>query len=181
MLRKSIIAMIQHILIENLFEIYPKLLVELLTFLIETRWKNCDLCPLPKRFLRATSHTSQEPWPWNDEDPWLSSKGRTMGVGKAVLGSHRPSSIMWSENGPCCRTIAYFVGGKRGEDLVSYNMSQTLPIRENYLVVFINIILHGLYSKIRLEIRPGICPTNRKKKLKKSWSPGICVRPTSWR
>ena len=61
MLRKSIIAMILHILIENLFEIYPKLLVELLTFLIETRWKNCDLCPLPKRFLRATSHTSQEP------------------------------------------------------------------------------------------------------------------------
>ena len=47
-------------------------------------------------------------------------------------------------------------------------MSQTLPIRENYLVVFINIILHGLYSKIRLEIRPGICPTDRgKKKLKK--------------
>ena len=118
MLRKSIIAMILHILIENLFEIYPKLLVELLTFLIETRWKNCDLCPLPKRFLRATSHTSQEPWPWNDEDPWLSSKGRTMGVGKAVLGSHRPSSIMWSENGPCCRTIAYFVDGKRGEDMV---------------------------------------------------------------
>ena len=41
-------------------------------------------------------------------------------------------------------------------------MSQTLPIRENYLVVFINIILHGLYSKIRLEI----CPTDRIKKIK---------------
>ena len=51
-------------------------------------------------------------------------------------------------------------------------MSQTLPIRENYLVIFINIILHGLYSKIRLEIRPGIClestlPTEKFKKNKK--------------
>ena len=110
------------------------------------------------------------PWPCNGEDLWLSSKGCTMGVGKAVLGSHGSSSIVWSENGPCCGTIAYFVGGKRGEDLVSYNMSQTLPIRENYLVVFINIILHGLYSKIRLEIRSEIflesaLPTGEKKNL----------------
>ena len=37
-----------------------------------------------------------------------------MGVGKAVLGSHRPSNIVWSENGPCCGTIAYIVGGKEG-------------------------------------------------------------------
>ena len=43
--------------------------------------------------LRATSQTSQEPWPCNGEDPWLSSKGRTMGVGKATLGSHGTSSI----------------------------------------------------------------------------------------
>ena len=79
--------------------------------------------------LRATSHMSQEPWPCNGEDPWLSSKGRTMGVGKAVLCSHGPSSIVWSENGPYCGTIAYFVGEKRGEDLVYYNMSQTLSKR----------------------------------------------------
>jgi hypothetical protein len=49
----------------------------------------------------------------------LSSNGRTMGVGKAILCSHGPSSILWFENGPCCNTIAYFVGGKKkGEDLV---------------------------------------------------------------
>ena len=42
------------------------------------------------------------------------SKGRTMGVGKAVLGSHGPSSILGSENGPWCGTIAYFVAGKEG-------------------------------------------------------------------
>ena len=47
---------------------------------------------------------------------WLSSKGRTNGVGKAVLCSHGPSRIVWSENGPCCRTMACFVGGLRGED-----------------------------------------------------------------
>ena len=37
-----------------------------------------------------------------------------MGVGKDVLCSHGPSSIVWSENGPCCGTIAYLVGGKEG-------------------------------------------------------------------
>ena len=94
--------------------------------------------------IRATSHMSQEPWPWNGEGPWLSSKGRTMGVGKAVLCSHGLSSILWSENGPCCGIVACFVDGKRGEDLVQYNMSQTLSIWENYLVVF---------------VCPGICPT----------------------
>ena len=37
-----------------------------------------------------------------------------MGVGKDVLCSHGPSSIVWSENGPCRGTIAYLVGGKEG-------------------------------------------------------------------
>ena len=74
---------------------------------------------------RATSHMSQEPWPCNyGEDPWLPSKGCTMGVGKVVLCSQGPSSIVWSSNGPCCSTIQYFVDGKRWEDLVQYNMSQ---------------------------------------------------------
>ena len=68
--------------------------------------------------LRATSHMSQDLWPCNGEDPWLSSKGHTVGVGRAVLCSHGPSSIVWSESGPCCGTIACLVGGKRGEDLV---------------------------------------------------------------
>ena len=100
--------------------------------------------------VRATSHTSQKPWPCNGEDPRLSSKGRTMGVGKAVLSSHGPSSIVWSEDGPCCGTIAYFVSEKRGEDLVPYNMSQTLPIWENYLVVFVS---PRIYYEICPEIR----------------------------
>ena len=52
---------------------------------------------------------SQEPWPCHGEDPWLSSKDRTMCV---VLCSHGSSSIVWSENEPCCGIIAYFVGGK---------------------------------------------------------------------
>ena len=99
---------------------------------------------------------SQEPWPCNGEDPWLSSKGRTMGVGKAVLCSHRPSSIVWSENGPCCRTIVYFVGGKRGEDLVWCNMSQTLSSWENHLVVFVCLGTYlGICSGICLEIYPA--------------------------
>jgi hypothetical protein len=68
----------------------------------------CSMSPLHHWFIAcrerpgATPHMSQEPWLCNAEDPWLSSKGRTMGLGKAVLCSHGHSSVVWSENGPCC-------------------------------------------------------------------------------
>ena len=76
-----------------------------------------------------------------------------MGVGKAVLCSHMPSSIVWSENGSCCGTIAYFVARIRREDLVQYTMSQTLSIWHNYLVVFVcRGIYHGVCSRICLAI-----------------------------
>ena len=75
-----------------------------------------------------------------------------MGVGKAVLCSHGPSSIVWSENEPCCRSIAYFIGRIRGQDLVWYNMSQILSIWDNYLVVFVcPIICPGICHAICLE------------------------------
>ena len=50
-----------------------------------------------------------------------------MGVGKVVLCSHGPSSIVWSENGPCCRTIGYVVGRKkrRGFDVIQYVSKST--------------------------------------------------------
>ena len=106
--------------------------------------------------LRATSHTSQEPWPCNAEDPLTLIQRPYHGCWDSRLGSHGTSSIAWSGNGPCCGTIAYFVGGKRGEDLISYNMSRTLPIWENYLVVslFFN---PGFYFDICPEIRPDFC------------------------
>ena len=81
---------------------------------------------------RATSHMSQGPWPCNGEDPWLSSKGCTTGVGKAVLCSYGPSSIVWSENGPCCRIFSYFVGGKkRGGFGLIYYVSNSINLRES--------------------------------------------------
>ena len=70
--------------------------------------------------LRATSHMSQGSWPWNGEGPWLSSKGCTMGVEKAIWCCDRPSNIMWSENGPCWGTIVFFIGGKRGTTLLHW-------------------------------------------------------------
>ena len=94
-------------------------------------------------YMRATSHMSQEAWPCNGEDPWLSFKGRTMGVGKAtVFCSHGSSSIVWSENGPCCRTIAYFVGGKRGENLVNIICLKLYPFKKIIWWVF---ICFGIY------------------------------------
>ena len=127
-----------------------------------SQWLRLHILTSSDLGLRATSHMSQEAWPCNGEDPWLSSKGRTMGVGKAILCSHMSSSIVWSENGPCCRTIAYFVSRKRGEDLVQYNMSQTLSIRENYFVMFVyHRIYPRIYYEIYLAIYHEICPVGK--------------------
>ena len=106
--------------------------------------------------LRATSHMSQEPWPCNGEDPWLSSKGRTMGVGIAVLCSHMPSSTVWSENGPCCRTIAYFIGGKEGRIWLNIICLKLYPF-ERIIWWCLSIleclrIFFGICSTICLEI-----------------------------
>jgi hypothetical protein len=85
--------------------------------------------------LRATSHMSQEPWPCNDEDPRLSSKGCTMSVGKTILCSHRSSSTMWNDH--VAGLLHILLAEKRGEGLFQYSMSQTISIWENYLVVFV--------------------------------------------
>ena len=77
---------------------------------------------------RATSHTSQGPWPCDGECPWLPSKGRTMGVG--------PSSIVWSENGPCWGTIVYFIGGKRGATLPLYTFTVVYRFSSFLLVLY---------------------------------------------
>jgi hypothetical protein len=51
----------------------------------------------------------------------LSSKGRTICVGKAILCRDMLSNILWNENGPCWGTIAYFIGGKEGQpSLITY-------------------------------------------------------------
>ena len=100
---------------------------------------------------RATSHTSHELWHCNGEDPWLSFKGRTMGVGKAVLGGHGPSSMVRSENGPCCGTIAYFVGGKKhgGCSSIQY-VSNSINLRE--------FVCHAICHEIYYKICYRICP-----------------------
>ena len=71
--------------------------------------------PCSSARLRPLSHMmSQEPWPCNGEDPWLSSKARsTMGVGKAVLCSQGPSNIVWSEKWTMLRDHCIFVGRKK--------------------------------------------------------------------
>ena len=67
-------------------------------------------------------------WPCNGEDSWLSFKGCTMGVGKAVLCSHGPSNIVWSENvaGPLHILLAGKKGGEFG--LLQY-VSNSINLR----------------------------------------------------
>ena len=70
-------------------------------------------------------------------------------LGKPFLGSHGPSSILWSEDGPCCETIAYFVGGKRGGFDLIKDVSKSTNLRD--------FVCHGIYYEICPEIRPKIC------------------------
>ena len=64
-------------------------------------WKKMHLSNDEIMRLRTTPHKSQGPWPWNSEGLWLSSKGRTMGVGLPILREDGFSNTVWSENGPC--------------------------------------------------------------------------------
>ena len=115
-------------------------------------------------------------WPWNGEDPWLSSKGHTMGVGKVVLCSHGPSSIVWSENGPCCGTIAYFVGGKEKRIWFSIICLKLYQFRR-ITWWCLSVLEYVLESSLKFVLKSIML----EKILKKSWSPRICVKPTTWR
>ena len=123
--------------------------------------------------LRANSHMSQEPWSCNGEDPWLSSKGCTMGVGKAALCNHGPSSIVWSENGPCCGNIACLVGRKRRWfDKICFKLYQ-FKINIWWCLSTLEFVLESaLPSVVKYVMLENI--------FKNSWSPIICIRPTSW-
>ena len=104
---------------------------------------------------RATLHMSQELWDLvMARTLWLSSKGHTMGVGKAILCSQWPSSIVWSENGACCRAIAYFVGGKKeGRIWLNIKCLKLYQFERITLVVFVypeicSWICHAIYLEI---------------------------------
>ena len=66
-----------------------------------------------KMDVRATSHMSQWPWPWNGEGPWLLSNSGTMGIGLSILCGDSSSNIVWNKNGLCWGNVAYFISGKR--------------------------------------------------------------------
>ena len=70
-----------------------------------------------KGMFRATSHMNQGPWPCNGEGLWFSLEGHTMDSGIAMLGSHGPSCIVCSENGPCWGIFVCFIGGNIGPAL----------------------------------------------------------------
>ena len=46
--------------------------------------------------VRATSYTSQEPWPWNCESPKEVPKGRPKALPKSCCVEHGPSNVVWS-------------------------------------------------------------------------------------
>ena len=134
-----------------------------------------ECAPLKGKHLRVTSHMSQEMWPCNGEDPWLSSKGHTMVVGKVVLCSHGPSSIVWSENGPCCGIIAYLLAGKEGK--IWFN---TICLKLYQFERITWWCLFALESVTEIALQFVLKSIMLENTLKKSQSPKICTRPTSW-
>jgi hypothetical protein len=49
---------------------------------------------------RATSHTSQEPWPWDCESPKGSVQRPSQHTSKIMSCGHGPSSVVWSHMWP---------------------------------------------------------------------------------
>ena len=107
-------------------------------------------------------------------------KAMYIGVGKAVLGGHGPSIIAWSANGPCCGTIAYFVGGERG--WICFDIIYLKLYRFERTTSWCLFVLESICAGICTEILLKICLLEKIKKLKKkSRSSGIWVNATSWR
>ena len=50
--------------------------------------------------LTATSHLSQEPWPYNCESPKESAQRPSQDTSKIMYCDHRPSSVVWSHMWP---------------------------------------------------------------------------------
>ena len=50
--------------------------------------------------LRATSHTSYEPWPWNCDNPKESVQRPSQRTSKITECGHRPSTVVWSHMWP---------------------------------------------------------------------------------
>jgi hypothetical protein len=47
-------------------------------------------------WFRVTSHTSQEPWPWNCESPKESVQRLSQDTSKLMYCGHRSPSVVWS-------------------------------------------------------------------------------------
>jgi hypothetical protein len=100
----------------------------------------------------ATSHMSQEPWPCNGEDFWLIQRPYHGCWETRIMWSRAlKHSVKWKWT-ILQDHIVYFVGGKR-EDLVQYDIFQTLSIWEDYLVAF---VCPGIYLRICFVICPEI-------------------------
>jgi hypothetical protein len=119
---------------------------------------------------------SQEPWPYNGEDPWFSSKGRTMGVGKAVLCSHGPSRIVWSEKDDVTRPLYILLAEKEGRIWLNITCLRLYQFRR--ITWWCLFVLESILECVPKFVLKSVL---LKKYWKKSWSHGICVRPTSWR
>jgi hypothetical protein len=66
---------------------------------LQQSWANdCVLVWSKQSYLaqRATSHTSQEPWPWTCERPQESVQKPSQHTSKIIWCGHGPSSVVWS-------------------------------------------------------------------------------------
>ena len=81
-------------------------------------------------WIRATSHTSQEPWPWNCESPKESVQRPSHHTSKIMLGDHKSSSVVWSHMylGPQPNAISMNFYPCRSSHIIKYNKSTDVGI-----------------------------------------------------
>ena len=103
--------------------------------------------------------------------PWV--------LGKVILRSHGPSSIVWSENGPCYGTVVLLCWQeKKGGFGFIWYVANSINLRESLGGVCLS---WNLLSNLPCCLSRNLSCWKKYIYQKKSWCPRICDKPTSWR
>ena len=97
---------------------------------LKNPWQPIDLGPT-KWELKATSHTSQEPWPWNCESPKERVQRPSQHTSNIMQCGHGPSSVAWSHLWPAPQPNAismnlYLYGSSH---MINWNKPTVVSVR----------------------------------------------------
>ena len=88
--------------------------------------------------LRATLHTSQEPWPCNCESPNKNIQRPSQDTFKTMQRGHKPSRVVWSHTWPVPqpKIVSMNFYSCRSSHMIKYNISMVVSVRNDMVSWF---------------------------------------------